>query len=876
MRKKWLAITLLLALLFASLATASAPVHSQTEQPTGPALDWQKTFSGSKATWITRTVDGGYAFLTNDSLVKIDNAGDVQWTKSFGSNYPQNIVETKDGGFAYVSLTLEGSLEICKLDSSGQSQWNQTFTSWTESGSALLTQTIDNGYAVAVNRLEDDVPAPEGGPLYISALTLFKADSNGKLLWSKAYNLPGYGNTFRSIIPTDDGGIALAGSTGISSHDFPTVNGPATLLPVTQNAKGTDFCLVKISSLGTLQWNKTYGGVNDDDAYALVQSSDGGYVLEGTTESFGVTSLGEGISNSLLIKTDAFGKLEWAREYSQSAYPGYAYSLIQTSDGGLAFGGASIVLQYAEEIHPTAWIDKTDSYGNLQWSQTYPGQTASKTPEGSLSWSNWNFVSITEANDGSLLMAGSTVPSNSHGLIGQSFILKTKLVAAMTSSGPSPAPILSLELPKITIKQDGTIDPSTAPINHHGNLYEFNSNIHAQIVVKADNITIDGRWLILNGEGQIENLAVPLSQVGIDLSNVNNVKIQNMHIENFKFAISLDNSSHITVSGNDLSNDGQGVLGVESENVIVSSNRITGNMEGVYLTSCLNCEVTSNLIEQSEDTGITLENSSGNIIFGNDIGTRIYASFDELREGGYWTGGNFAGVFVNSSTNNLICANTLHDNLECVVLRWTTNTVVAGNNMTEAKVAILGNSVWSNQFYMNNFVNSLVSQFTYAGSDASEEGLSINTTNAWDNGQTGNYWSNYQQTYPNAQQQGSSGTWSTHYVIAPNNTDNFPLINPISADAALALSRNLISAHLPSAGLSPILPALGTPTPEATYAGQTSTAKPASEPMIIAAVLAAAIILVVGAAVELRRRANRGRREGNEKGNGGNLKNSYP
>ncbi len=263
----------------------------------------------------------------------------------------------------------------------------------------------------------------------------------------------------------------------------------------------------------------------------------------------------------------------------------------------------------------------------------------------------------------------------------------------------------------------------------------------------------------------------------------------------------------------------------------------------------------------NDDDAYALENSNGNVIFNNDVSTKIYASFDELREGGYWTGGNFAGIYMNSSSNDLICGNTLHDNLECIVLHWTTNTIVAGNNMTESNVSILGNSVWSNQFYMNNFVDTSVSQFTYGGSDASDEGLQINTTNAWDNGQAGNFWSNYQQTYPSAQQNDSSGTWSKHYAIAPNNTDNFPLINPISADTASALSQNLISNHLPSAGLSPILPASVTPTPEATYAGQTSTATPASEPLIIAAVLAAAIILVVVAVVELRRRANRGRRE---------------
>ncbi len=82
-----------------------------------------------------------------------------------------------------------------------------------------------------------------------------------------------------------------------------------------------------------MQWNQTYGGTDDDEAYSLVQTSDGGYALAGDTSSFGADEY-----DLWLIKTDSAGNVEGSQKYGGSRSDG-AESVIQTSDGGYALAG---------------------------------------------------------------------------------------------------------------------------------------------------------------------------------------------------------------------------------------------------------------------------------------------------------------------------------------------------------------------------------------------------------------------------------------------------------------------------------------------------------------------------------------------------------
>jgi hypothetical protein len=111
---------------------------------------------------------------------------------------------------------------------------------------------------------------------------------------------------------------------------------------------------------GDSVWAHTYGGSEADNAYALAQTDDGGYILTGSTESFGA-----GDKDVYLVRTDADGDTVWTRVYGGTERDD-ASAVVQTPDGGFAvvgyFGGAD---------QDDAWLIRTDADGDTLWTRTY-------------------------------------------------------------------------------------------------------------------------------------------------------------------------------------------------------------------------------------------------------------------------------------------------------------------------------------------------------------------------------------------------------------------------------------------------------------------------------------------------------------------------
>jgi hypothetical protein len=149
-------------------------------------------------------------------------------------------------------------------------------------------------------------------------------------------------DTATAVIQTSDGGYAFAGST----HSF--------------GADYNDAWLVKVDAYGNEQWSRTYGGPGDDYAVALVQTSDGGYALAGWTGPF------DGGSDFWLIKTDSSGKMEWSQTYHKYEYNA-AHSIVQTSNGGYVLGGESD----SPDSKTRGWLIQVDSSGKMLWDHPY-------------------------------------------------------------------------------------------------------------------------------------------------------------------------------------------------------------------------------------------------------------------------------------------------------------------------------------------------------------------------------------------------------------------------------------------------------------------------------------------------------------------------
>jgi hypothetical protein len=138
-----------------------------------------------------------------------------------------------------------------------------------------------------------------------------------------------------------------------------TSDGGFALAGYTYNysAINRDFLLVKTDQQGNMLWNQTYGGNETDAAYSVVETGDGGFALTGRTD------LGAGGIDFWLVRTDADGNMLWNKTYGGSDLD-WAWSVVETGDGGFALAGDT------ESFGAGAWLVRTDAAGNLLWNQT--------------------------------------------------------------------------------------------------------------------------------------------------------------------------------------------------------------------------------------------------------------------------------------------------------------------------------------------------------------------------------------------------------------------------------------------------------------------------------------------------------------------------
>lgn len=184
--------------------------------------------------------------------------------------------------------------------------------------------------------------------------------------WKKNFG----GTEFESpqkIQPTSDGGYIIAGITFSSDGN------------ITNNKGSCDAWLVKLSSNGTMQWQHTYGGSNDDGAYSVQQTNDGGFIVAGYTKSNNGDVTGfHGIVDCWIVKTDVNGVLQWQKALGGSGSE-VANSIKQTTDGGYVFVGytlsedGDITLKRDSTHHQDYWLVKLDQSGNKLWDKCYGG-----------------------------------------------------------------------------------------------------------------------------------------------------------------------------------------------------------------------------------------------------------------------------------------------------------------------------------------------------------------------------------------------------------------------------------------------------------------------------------------------------------------------
>jgi nitrous oxidase accessory protein NosD len=341
----------------------------QVENNEVPSVEWNKTYGGSGADVaesVIQTSDGGYALAGSTQsfghggsdmwLVKTDASGNILWNQTYGSEADEwgyQVVQTGDGGYAIVGTRWNqtrsaADLYMVRTNASGDLVWDLDYIPSSSGGSAdwgdvrYIVQASDGSFVLCGSVRDHPLH-----PTYDWDAWVIKVSSSGQVLWDKPYfsSLDDGGG---GIIQTSDGGYAFVGAT------------------LSWGGSGGKIWLVKIDANGNQQWVGTYGGGGGptDNAYSLVQTSDAGYVIAGYTYSSGA-----GSSDFCLIRTDSLGKQIWFKTYG-GVNDDQAHSMVETTDGGYLLAG------YTNSFGAGGydfWLVKTDSLGNMQWNQTYGG-----------------------------------------------------------------------------------------------------------------------------------------------------------------------------------------------------------------------------------------------------------------------------------------------------------------------------------------------------------------------------------------------------------------------------------------------------------------------------------------------------------------------
>ena len=315
----------------------------------------------------------------------------------------RSIQQTSDGGFIVAGFTAsdEGNVSgyhggyrydfwVVKLSSTGVMEWQKCLGGSSDDRAFSVQQTDDGGYIVAGYTVSNDGDVSgnhDGEDSWV-----VKLSSTGGIEWQKCLGGRGY-DCARSIQQTVDGGYIVAGYTVSNGGD------------VSGNHGGEDFWVVKLSSTGVIEWQKCLGGDDDDRAYSIQQTADGGFIVTGfTCSNDGDVSGNHGNADFWVVKLSSTGVIEWQKCLGGSN-DDQAYSVQQTVDGGFIVAGET----YSNDGDVSGnhgvgfddfWVVKLSSAGVIEWQKCLGG-----------TWCELAF-SVQQTDDGGFIVAGYTTSND--------------------------------------------------------------------------------------------------------------------------------------------------------------------------------------------------------------------------------------------------------------------------------------------------------------------------------------------------------------------------------------------------------------------------------------------------------------------------------
>jgi hypothetical protein len=272
----------------------------------------------------------------------------LMWQQNYGGeddDYGYNVIVCNDGGF--LELGSDNSFGpvahdawVVKTNADGDSLWSREYTQnenpeFGQEGYFADGCQLANGDFILAG---GSTPLVEGRGNQL-VFHLVKTDSAGEVIWDREYVNHHEWDWLYCMKPTTDGGFSMSGE-GYGEFGF-----------------SGQLYLVKTDAEGQIEWVATTELNSDsNEAFAHIQTADGGYAMVGRTDAAPAERL-----DGCLVKLDDQGQIQWIRNYG-SRQDDYLMDIIQTPDSGYAMVGL---------LNGQAWLLKVDAEGEVQWQRTF-------------------------------------------------------------------------------------------------------------------------------------------------------------------------------------------------------------------------------------------------------------------------------------------------------------------------------------------------------------------------------------------------------------------------------------------------------------------------------------------------------------------------
>lgn len=323
-------------------------------------IDWQRPCGGSQieeAYAIRPTADGGYVVVgfstsadgdvTNNQggqdvlVLKLSGAGALEWQKSLGgsgNDVAYAALQTAEGDYLIAAKTASSDGDVTgnhgasdswvvKLDASGSILWQKCLGGSSNDVPYAIEQTDDGSIILTGSTIstDGDVVGAHG----MDDMWVVKLDAEGTLLWQKCLGGSSQDRGY-SIALTSDGGCVIGGSSSSADGDVTGVHAPPN----------ADMWIVKLDGAGTIVWQKALGGSLAEEARAVQQLADGGYIVGGFASSADGDIIGHiGSVDMWVLRLDADGNLGWQNSFGASSNNDWCRSLAIAEDGGFVLAG---------------------------------------------------------------------------------------------------------------------------------------------------------------------------------------------------------------------------------------------------------------------------------------------------------------------------------------------------------------------------------------------------------------------------------------------------------------------------------------------------------------------------------------------------------